>query len=69
MRDYVYARKLTKEELVKSGIGYITKDGMVFDRLGHEVKQMESISGYNVIMIYDFDEYGNKIKYNINRFY
>lgn len=67
MRDYVYARKLTKEELVKSGIGYITKDGMVFDRLGHEVKQMESISGYNVIMIYDFDEYGNKIKYNINK--
>lgn len=67
MRNYVYARKLTKEDLIKSGIIYITKDGMVFNKDGSERKQF--ITGkpkYKIIMIYDFDENGNKIKTHEN---
>ena len=67
MKNYVYCRKLTKEDLIKSGIMYITKDGMVFDRDGSERKQY--IFGkpeYKRISIYDLDENGNRIKTHEN---
>ena len=56
-----YARKLTKEMLIKSGIELITEDGTVI-RHGKKVIPIQDKKGYLKLNIYDFDEDGNKIK-------
>lgn len=61
-----YARRLTKDDLLKNGITAITEDGRVFK--GEEEMTYYSIKGteyqepYLGISIYDEDEDGNKIK-------
>lgn len=57
----MYARKLTKEELVKTGITEVTKDGHVF-KGEDEILPTVTKQGYLIHVIYDFDENGNKIK-------
>ena len=61
-----YAKKLTKEMLIASGIELITEDGTVF-RNGKQVIPLKDIHGYLRINIYDFDEDGNKIKVPVIR--
>lgn len=56
----MYARKLTKEELKKSGITTVTKDCRVFREDG-EIKPFTNSEGYFMINIYDLDEDGNRI--------
>lgn len=60
-----YARKLTREELEKSGITEITEDGRVFKH-GVEVKphwtRKDSPNSYLSINIYDLDENDQPIK-------
>lgn len=57
----MYARKLTKEELLASGITEVTTDGHVF--VGEdEIFPTPNKAGYLMFNIYDFDENGNKIK-------
>lgn len=57
-----YARRLTKEELQKSGITDITADGKVF-RQGLEIPLNVNPAGYHTLWIYDFDKDGNHIPY------
>lgn len=57
----MYARKLTKEELMDYGINEVTTTGRVF-RNGEEVKPTIDDQGYFMFRIYDKDENGNKIK-------
>ena len=56
----MYARKLTKEEIMKSGITTVTKDGRVF-RENTEVKPTINANGYFVINLFELDENGNRI--------
>ena len=56
----MYARRLTKDEIMKSGITTVTKDGRVF-RENTEVKPTISTSGYFVINLFELDENGNRI--------
>ena len=63
-----YARRLTKEMLIKSGIELITEDGTVF-RNGKQVIPFKDKKGYLKLNIYDFDEDGNKIKIPITRIF
>lgn len=56
-----YNARLTKEDLIKSGITNVTEDGRVF-RNGEEIKLPIRPNGYYTINIYVFDENGNKIK-------
>lgn len=55
-----YNTRLTKEELIKSGITNITEDGKIF-RNGKEIKPFKLNSGYYIVNIYTFDENGDKI--------
>lgn len=57
----MYARKLTKEELMDFGINEVTATGHVF-RNGVEVEPCIDGQGYFKFNIYDKDENGNKIK-------
>lgn len=61
-----YASKLTKQDLMNSGITLITEDGYVFKG---EKQVIPSINkqGYLMISIYDLDENGNKIKIPVTR--
>ena len=61
-----YARKLTKEMLVDSGIELITEDGTVI-RHGKQFSPFQGTDGYLKLNIYDFDEDGNRIKIPITR--
>ena len=61
-----YARKLTKEMLIASGIELITEDGTVI-RHGKQVIPIKGKDGYLKLNIYDFDEDGNKIKIPMTR--
>ena len=61
-----YARKLTKEMLMASGIELITEDGIVI-RNGKQAILFKDKKGYLRLNIYDFDEDGNKIKVPIIR--
>ena len=61
-----YAKRLTKEMLIKSGIELITEDGTVI-RHGKQVIPFKGTDGYLKLNIYDFDEDGNKIKVPIIR--
>lgn len=56
----MYARKLTKEELMKSGITNVTEDCKVFKEDG-EVKLFKSQNGYFMLNIFELDENGNRI--------
>ena len=55
-----YNTRLTKEELINSGITNVTEDGKIF-RNGKEVKPSKTNSGYYIMNIYVFDENGDKI--------
>lgn len=62
-----YARRLTKEDLMKGGITNITKDCRVFKN-GQELKLKPNYAtGYFTMVIYDLDSNGNKIKVPIKR--
>ena len=66
-----YAKKLTKEDLLKAGITNITEDCRVF-RGDTEVKPFTNAKGYLMLNIYALDDEGNKIKYyphNDNKYY
>ena len=57
----MYARQLTKSELIQHGITEVTTDGHVF-RDGVEIKPVKNAKGYLMFHIYDVDEEGNRIK-------
>jgi hypothetical protein len=57
----MYARKLTKQELMKSGITEVTVDGHVYAG-EKELFPKANKQGYLMHSIYDLDENGNKIK-------
>ena len=61
-KTYTYAKKLTKEMLIASGIELITEDGMVIKHGKQIIPFQDKKDGYLKINIYDFDEDGNKIK-------
>ena len=66
-----YAKRFTKEDLIKAGIKEITPDYKVVYNSGHTLEKEEDFSrlnqGYLVFPIYDLDENGNKIKVPIKR--
>ena len=57
----MYARKLTKDELMEFGITDVTTTGRVFKN-GKEVHYVIDNQGYFMYRIYDKDENGNRIK-------
>lgn len=57
----MYARRLTKEDLIVGGITNVTEDGRVF-RGNEELIPVINKKGYFMHTIYDLDENGNKIK-------
>lgn len=57
----MYARKLTKEELMENGITEVTTDGHVFKGKEEEIPNINK-SGYFMHEIYDKDENGNRIR-------
>lgn len=61
-----YAKRLTKEDLMKGGIIEITEDGLVYNKNGL-FKLQTNNSGYYAFTIYDLDSNGNKIKVPIKR--
>lgn len=61
-----YASKLTKQDLINSGITLITEDGYVF-RNDKQVIPTVNKQGYLMLYIYDLDEDGNKIKIPVTR--
>ena len=65
-KRYTYARKLTKEMLVASGIELITEDGTVI-RNGKQVIPFKDNKGYLKLYFYEVDEDGKKIKIPITR--
>ena len=62
-----YARKLTKEMLIKSGIELITEDGTVFRNGKQVIPTRNKKNGYLMLGIYELDEDGNKIKIPMTR--
>ena len=62
----VYARALTKEELIKYGVKEITKNCKVIFENGRVLENEEDFSkntqGYLTFIVSDLDENGNKIK-------
>lgn len=56
----MYARKLTKDELKKSGIIEVTEDCRVFTK-NSELKPFTNNQGYYMVNIFELDEDGNKI--------
>lgn len=61
-----YAKKLTKEELIRDGINDIKEDGTVI-RNGYTLQLKQNKEGYFFFNIYKYDEEGNKIKKPITR--
>lgn len=57
-----YAKRLTKEDLMKGGIVEITEDCKVFGKNGEISMTKSHKQGYIVLTIYDVDAEGNKIK-------
>lgn len=63
----MYARKLTKEELIKSGITAVDfETGRVFGSNGERSYTINT-GGYLMLPIYEFDNNGNKIKLPIRK--
>lgn len=61
-----YAKRLTKEDLMRGGIIGITETGLVYNKNGL-VKLQINNHGYYFFTIYEFDSEGNKIKVPIKR--
>ena len=61
-----YAKKLTKEDLIRDGINDIKEDGTVI-RNGYTLELKQNKQGYFYFSIYNYDENGNKIKKPITR--
>ena len=57
-----YNTRLTKEELIKSGITEVTEDGRIFKNGEEITPSKNAVSGYYHVFIYVLDENGNKIK-------
>jgi hypothetical protein len=64
-----YAKKLTKEDLMKGGIVEITSDCKIFGKNGEIPIYQKHNQGYMTITIYDIDEEGNRIKVPITRMF
>ena len=62
MNNKTYARRLTKEELIRAGITLITEDGLIFRGENQVLPTAAVGQNYLVFAIYDLDEDGNKIK-------
>lgn len=62
-----FASRLTKEMLIANGIELITEDGTVIRNGKKFIPRQDKKSGYLMLTLYDFDEYGNKIKIPITR--
>lgn len=62
----IYASKLTKEDLIKSGITLVTEDGYVF-KGDKQITPNINPNGYLIVPIYELDENGDKIKVPIMR--
>ena len=63
----MYAKKLTKEELIKSGITAVDfETGKVFGVEGERTYSINN-GGYLVLPIYELDDNGNKIKVPIRK--
>lgn len=62
-----YAKRLTKEDLMKGGIVRITEDCKIFGQNGELSVQQSNKQGYITVTLYDFDENGNKIKVPVKR--
>lgn len=62
----IFARALTKEELIKNGVKEITEDCKVIFEDGRVLEKEEDFSktkkGYLTFYVYELDENGNKIK-------
>lgn len=58
----MYAKKLTKEELMENGITEVTKTGRIFKNDEEVNCTIDKSTGYFMYRIYDKDEEGNKIK-------
>lgn len=56
-----YARRLTREDLIKAGITYVSENGDVY-KGNKKVKFSVNRNGYLVVGVYRLDENGNKIK-------
>ena len=63
-----YAKRLTKEDLMRGGIIGITENGLVYSKNGL-IKLHVNNNGYYIFTIYEFDKDGNKIKVPIKRTY
>ena len=67
----IFARALTKEELIKYGVNEITKDCKVAFNNGRVLEKEEdfvkSIRGYLAFNVYDLDENDNRIKIPVKR--
>lgn len=61
-----YAKKLTKEDLMRGGIIGITENGLVYNKNGLVTLQVNK-QGYYSFIIYELDSEGNKIKVPIKR--
>lgn len=61
-----YASRLTKEMLIANGIELITEDGVVI-RNGKQVIPTQNKQGYLMLVLYELDEDGNKIKIPVTR--
>lgn len=62
----MYAKKLTKEDLIRDGINDIKEDGTVI-RNGYTIELRQNKQGYYFFNIYKYDEEGNRIKKPITR--
>ena len=62
-----YAKRQTKEDLMKGGIVKITEDCKIFGQNGELSVQQSNNQGYITVTLYDFDENGNKIKVPVKR--
>ena len=66
-----YAKRFTKEDLIKAGIKEITSDYKVVYNSGRTLEKEEDFTqlkqGYLVFSIYALDENGNKIKVPVKR--
>ena len=57
-----YAKRLTKEDLMKGGIINVTKDCHIFGKNGELSVQQAHKQNYITVTVYDCDDEGNKIK-------
>ena len=56
-----YARRLTRDDLIRAGITYVSENGDVY-KGDKKVKFSVNRKGYLYVGVYKLDENGNKIK-------